>query len=69
MTKQNKKPKEHRKVQVLSVNQDIRRQIGLFSYDEEPKINGKHLLHNFVFIKNKTCLNDIFSSCTCSNIG
>jgi len=28
-------PKERRKVQVLSVNQDIRRPTGLFSYEEE----------------------------------
>ena len=35
------KPIERRKVQMLSVNQEIRRPTGLFSYDEEPKRNGK----------------------------
>jgi hypothetical protein len=38
-------PIERRKVQVLSVNQDIRRPTGLFSYEEEPKRNGEDLLH------------------------
>jgi hypothetical protein len=34
-------PKERRKVQILSVNQDIRRPTGLFSSEEESKRNGK----------------------------
>jgi hypothetical protein len=43
-------PKERRKVQVLSVNQDIRRPTGLFSYEEEEeeeeaKRNGKKIKH------------------------
>jgi hypothetical protein len=57
-------PKDRRKVQILSVNQDIRRPTGLFSHEEEPKHNGKNLLYisqiNLVIR---------FSSCTCSNIG
>lgn len=34
-------PIERRKVQILSVNQDIRRPTGLFSYEEESKRNGR----------------------------
>ncbi len=35
-------PQERRKVQMLSVNKEIRRPTGLFSYEEEePKRNGK----------------------------
>jgi len=57
-------PKERRKVQILSINQDIRRPTGLFSHEEEPEHNGKDLLHIF-----RANLVIIFSSCTCPNIG
>lgn len=41
-------PQARRKVQILSVNQEIRRPTALFSYDEEEaKRNGEILLNNF----------------------
>jgi hypothetical protein len=45
-------PKDRRKVQILSVNQDIRRPTGLFSHEEEPKHNGKNF---FIHLSNKSC--------------
>jgi len=57
-------PKERRKVQILSINQDIRRPTGLFSHEEEPKHNGKNVLLTF-----QTNFVIRFSSCTCPNIG
>lgn len=47
---EDEEPKERRKVQVLSVNQDIRRPTGLFSYEEESQNNGKNLLHSFLIL-------------------
>ncbi len=54
---------ERRKVQILSVNQDIRRPTGLFSYQEEPKRNGKNIKPS-----NKS-IDSFYYSSSCSNIG
>lgn len=62
-------PKERRRVQMLSVNQEIRRPTGLFSYEEqndddeeEPKRSTKTF-----FFQNKLIF--LLFSYTCSNLG
>ena len=60
----NEEPIERRKVQILSVNQEIRRPTGLFSYQEEPKRSGKNTKKS----SNKSIDSFCYSS-SCSNIG
>jgi hypothetical protein len=56
-------PQDRRKVQVLSVNNEIRRATGLFRYEEEPKHNGKQYSDKIT----RRILN-LCSSSTCSNV-